>query len=205
MDPTDLLPGLVRVIEERLGRFGRPFTTLIVVFAGLGVVAWGYERIVSAWVGPILSNDVEASAPVRFAILAFLCGGTMAVWYRFASHPLKQRIKELEQKLADYECKSSPLSDSISEKIDIATNAEAPIIHLVLDLSELETGVTRAKQMLGPNVDPTLFNSFLDDVANGFTASLIPLSTGRTSEALLRLHLPDGCKKLIAAGEAGEP
>ena len=30
----ELLPGLVKVIEERMGRVGRPFTTVIVIAAG---------------------------------------------------------------------------------------------------------------------------------------------------------------------------
>lgn len=37
----ELLPGLVKVVEERMGLVGRPFTTVIVIAAGLGVIAWG--------------------------------------------------------------------------------------------------------------------------------------------------------------------
>lgn len=38
MGVEELLPGLIRMIEERTGRIGRPFTTLILVAAGLGII-----------------------------------------------------------------------------------------------------------------------------------------------------------------------
>lgn len=37
----ELLPGLVRVMEERLGKFGRPLTTVLVICLALGASAWG--------------------------------------------------------------------------------------------------------------------------------------------------------------------
>ena len=50
----ELIPGLVRVIEERLGFLGRPFTTLMVLTAGLGVIAWGFSQIYKTFVAPLL-------------------------------------------------------------------------------------------------------------------------------------------------------
>ena len=35
----------INVIEERLGPLGRPFTTVIVVVAGLGIIAWGMTQV----------------------------------------------------------------------------------------------------------------------------------------------------------------
>ena len=43
----ELLPGLVKVIEERMGKMGRPFTTLVIVAAGIGIIAWGFGVFVS--------------------------------------------------------------------------------------------------------------------------------------------------------------
>ncbi|MFA5316802.1 MAG: hypothetical protein WC369_05210 [Dehalococcoidales bacterium] len=39
----EFLPGLVRVMEERLGRFGRTLATLVVICLALGASAWGLK------------------------------------------------------------------------------------------------------------------------------------------------------------------
>ena len=69
----ELLPGLVKVIEERLGPLGRPFTTLMVILAGLGVMAWGCKEIYQAFVTPILDAvGVEPGPDAVEQALAFV-------------------------------------------------------------------------------------------------------------------------------------
>ena len=49
----EFLPGLVKVMEERLGRFGRPLTTIVVISLALGACAWGIKLFVDNAVSPI--------------------------------------------------------------------------------------------------------------------------------------------------------
>ena len=71
----ELVPGLVREIEERMGRLGRPFTTRMVIFAGLGVMAWGAEMVFNTVIVPILTlagADVDSELAASIAILAMI-------------------------------------------------------------------------------------------------------------------------------------
>ena len=46
-------PGLLKVIEERLGRFGRPTTTLVVIAVALGLISWGVKSFIDNAVLPL--------------------------------------------------------------------------------------------------------------------------------------------------------
>jgi len=49
----EFLPGLVKIMEERLGRFGRPLTTILVVCIALGACAWGIKLFFDNAISPI--------------------------------------------------------------------------------------------------------------------------------------------------------
>ena len=56
----DLLPGLVKVIEERLGPIGRPVTTFLVIVIVLAITAWGLNLFWEKAVEPV-STVVEST------------------------------------------------------------------------------------------------------------------------------------------------
>ena len=65
----DLLPGLIKMMEERLGRFGRPLSTLVVLAAALGIIAWGFHQVWVKIITPVVrvvytNNDVPISQEV---------------------------------------------------------------------------------------------------------------------------------------------
>ena len=98
----DFLPGLVKVIEERLGFIGRPFTTVIVIFAGGGIIAWGANQIKAAIIDPF-SNFVLGAPELHKLLVSALIG--LGIWAiampiflfaldRFYYNPKKKRLQE---------------------------------------------------------------------------------------------------------------
>ena len=51
----EYLPGLVKVIEERLGKFGRPITTIVVICVALGTATWGIRLFWDNAVWPLVT------------------------------------------------------------------------------------------------------------------------------------------------------
>ena len=110
----ELLPGLVRVIEERMGRFGRPFTTTIVVFAGMAIIAWAISVIFKTFVTPVLdalgsdfANTPAVIAALNWAALIgfFTVVGLLIIYFRNSNQTRRiqtkrERIRELETELA---------------------------------------------------------------------------------------------------------
>ena len=41
-------------MEERLGRLGRPLSTLVLLAAALGIIAWGFHQVWSKVIGPLV-------------------------------------------------------------------------------------------------------------------------------------------------------
>ena len=76
----ELLPGLVKVVEERMGLVGRPFTTIIVIAAGLGVIAWGAGTVlmVRDATSPIHHKQTEPEFGGDNPLVLYL--GGMAEW-----------------------------------------------------------------------------------------------------------------------------
>ncbi len=60
----ELLPGLVRVMEERLGRFGRPLTTVMVINLALGASSWGLKLFWDNAIYPI-SQFIQTTLEVQ--------------------------------------------------------------------------------------------------------------------------------------------
>ena len=49
----EFLPGLVRLMEERLGKVGRPLTTIVIISLALGAIAWGLRLFWDNAISPI--------------------------------------------------------------------------------------------------------------------------------------------------------
>ena len=84
----ELLPGLVKVIEERMGRLGRPFTTAMVILAGLGVMAWGggifFRNVIApivAFAGVAIDQELVASFVILAIVLAIFGGAVILTVY----------------------------------------------------------------------------------------------------------------------------
>ncbi|MBI4188650.1 MAG: hypothetical protein HY529_05535 [Chloroflexi bacterium] len=60
----EFLPGLVRIMEERLGKFGRPLTTIVVLALAFGAIAWGLNLFWYNVVSPI-SKFIQTILEVR--------------------------------------------------------------------------------------------------------------------------------------------
>ena len=59
-------------MEERLGKVGRPFTTLLVIAVGLGIIGWGFRSFYTTVIGPILAAlGVEVAASLAEAIVGW--------------------------------------------------------------------------------------------------------------------------------------
>ena len=110
----DLLPGLVRVIEERLGPFGRPLSTLVIISAALGVAAWGIHQVVDKIVRPVVrvlpdgAGDVFSIEAVQSVggIVAIVIGTLVAEYVysktrRKREQKLQQEIEGLRNRLDD--------------------------------------------------------------------------------------------------------
>ena len=123
MDEEGLLPGLVRVIEERLGAIGRPFTTIMVISAGLGIIAWGAGTVYGKVVEPAISffgvqvdSELATGLVAVGALVAIFVIGILAVSYgierirRGGVHARlqkqEQQIRELRTLVESRECES---------------------------------------------------------------------------------------------------
>ena len=106
----ELLPGLVKVAEERLGRLGRPFTTLIIISAGLGIIAWGVAQVYKSVVAPIITffgatvdPDLAESLIALAGVLIFFAVFFLVMYYGVGwirSHTFDSKIRELEGQIA---------------------------------------------------------------------------------------------------------
>ena len=113
----DFLPGVFRMIEERFGKLGRPFTTFLLGIFSLAIIAWCLGLIYTNVVGPVLSAlDKEVSPQVVDQTIAWV---TLAAFLGFISWLIayvadrvqgrkhaerldnkRSRIQALEQELA---------------------------------------------------------------------------------------------------------
>ena len=105
----ELLPGLVKVMEERLGRFGRPFTTAIVIVAGCGIIAWGLGMVfnfispVFMLAGRTFSLEIGEALLGTASVLIFFALLFLFLFYvagRMSSRSMRARVTELETELA---------------------------------------------------------------------------------------------------------
>ena len=116
----ELIPGLVKVIEERLGPLGRPFTTVMVFLAGLGVMAWGCGMIYKVVIAPILpyvgiepGPDVVAQALAFVGIMGFI---GLAIWVMvYLSDRSKER--QFSAKLEKQEAELRQLREQLESRM----------------------------------------------------------------------------------------
>ena len=74
------LPGLVRVMEERLGRFGRPLTTVFVIAVMLAVFVWAADLVHTKAVSPIAKTIAEGGLPDSIGAFLATHGEVLAVY-----------------------------------------------------------------------------------------------------------------------------
>ena len=90
-------------MEERLGRFGRPLSTLVVLAAALGIIAWGFHQVWVKIITPVVrvvytNNDVPISQEVAESgagIVGMVVGYVLAE-YLFSRKRSKVRRRETE-------------------------------------------------------------------------------------------------------------
>ena len=115
----ELLPGLVKVIEERMGKLGRPFTTAIIVTAGLGVISWGVGMIYTnllapsfRLVGTTVDSGLVSSLVILSLLLLIIAVFVLMVYYGMSwigRRGVNARLRAVESELA--ELKSGKDSD----------------------------------------------------------------------------------------------
>ena len=121
MGGEDLIPGLVRVMEERLGPFGRPLTTLMILAAALGVIAWGVTQVIDKLILPVIrtlpvgGTDAFSVADVQSVggLVGIIMGALVAEFAlsrsrRKREDELKREVERLQKRLDDL---STPLSN----------------------------------------------------------------------------------------------
>ena len=92
----NLIPGLVNMAEECLGKLGRPLTTLMVLMAVLDVSAWGAHMVWSKIVSPILdvsgvSTDSEVLAAVGLFTTLTLITLAVVLVFTYISEGIRSR------------------------------------------------------------------------------------------------------------------
>ena len=102
----DFLPGLVKVMEERLGPFGRPFTTLVVVMVGLWVIIWTGDFILNEAIIPVIkavtTGDPENLATAR-RIAAMIVGALVGLGLTWViGIPIRRRNEKYRRDLSQY-------------------------------------------------------------------------------------------------------
>ena len=93
-------------MEERLGPFGRPFTTLVVVMVGLWVIIWTGDFILNEAIIPVIqavtTGDSENLATAR-RIAAMIVGGLVGFGLTWLiGFPVRRRNEKYRRDLAQY-------------------------------------------------------------------------------------------------------
>ena len=97
---------LLEKVEERLGLLGRPLTTLAMLVAVLGVIAWGGDQIVQKAVQPIVALVsrlvVGDYSPNAYIIVGQYVGIIVlaAITLRVSGYLLKRQIRSKQESLA---------------------------------------------------------------------------------------------------------
>ena len=80
MDSADLLPGLVKLMEDRLGRAGRPVTTAFILLVVLGVSALMIDLIYTKVAKPVVSVFYVESVSVNLVEILMAYGIGAFMW-----------------------------------------------------------------------------------------------------------------------------
>ena len=99
----ELIPGLVKVAEERLGILGRPLTTAMVIAAIIGIIAWGADQAISKIVSPVLTltgisadSELLGSIVLLSTLTVFLVASVLLTVYlsgRIRSGSANERLQ----------------------------------------------------------------------------------------------------------------
>ncbi len=141
----EFLPGLVRVMEERLGPFGRPLSTMLVLVITAGVMTLGIDYIVRTAVMPTLSwlglpegTTIERVAPLLFGIAIAVVGvAAMPLARRHERRKMLRRREAEDQQVAEMEehfiqsIREQLGDDPISNSLQTALRIGAGLHHAV--------------------------------------------------------------------------
>ena len=117
----DLFVGLVRVVEERLGRFGKPVTTALVAMGVVVFLTWASKFIYSNALEPVyraaISGSLTEIAKVAMYFIAVLLGYALGwvmtdVIARRRRNQMKRLIDRLESLLEEHKDTSPPSTRS---------------------------------------------------------------------------------------------
>ena len=96
--------GLVRVMEERLGPFGRPLTTVLIVVVVLGIFVWVGKLVHSEAVVPIV-NAFDGGLPPQFGRFLAIYGIMFSVFLvasLVVNHLVTRRIRRFRKHIGDH-------------------------------------------------------------------------------------------------------
>lgn len=133
MDPTNLIPGLAQVLEERLGRAGRHLGTATVVmvaaslmmlpFVLLAGIVYSASQVFSVTWNP----DARTLFHALYWVALALNYGLLYVVYGLCFRPLWRRLREVEDKakriLEDAELAQGEATEILEEAIRVRDEA----------------------------------------------------------------------------------
>ncbi len=104
MDPSSLVLGLVRAMEERFGWLGRPMTTTMLLLLFLGIALWALSMVRQELIEPIMGAVEKGYGPeIASSVVAWTIGLILLIptffivrWVasRFLFAKLDQRMRE---------------------------------------------------------------------------------------------------------------
>ena len=111
MVAEELIPGLVKVAEARLGKVGRPLTTAMVFLAIVGIMAWGADMVFSKIIAPVLKvtgihedSELMASIAILIILTIVVVGAVVFTSYGvqwIKDSRLRARLQRQEEELKE--------------------------------------------------------------------------------------------------------
>ena len=182
------LPGLVKVIEERLGRLGKPVSTIFVLLLVLGIGAWMLDLFIGKVVLPIANflDDVISSQTFEIDVGSTI---TIVVVLVFTTLIIAGFSWWINRRLNDMGFKVSATGRFISH---VSKRNEESVQELSQELSQLQETSKTSKGEI----------STLQE----FDGELLRLSNKMLDHFDERLQKLEGSLRLSAPGtEASEP
>ncbi len=125
----ELFPALVRMMEERFGRFGRPLTTILLIFVALGLASWGGSLFWDNALAPLAKFIIEVSKgiiPEQWREILIRVGTTILVTgvvFTILVTWLKRWFDKREMRIKAYITKAAKISNDAEDEIVKAKEA----------------------------------------------------------------------------------
>ena len=136
----EFFAGMIKMVEERLGPVGRPFTTVIVILCALGLGAWGLNLFVvnaiapvASFVSKIIGEGTITLSDVRELVgisPAWIVSGFISTWVisRYISRATEKVMSEMEERSAELDTRHAELEEKeayIRGRLEALNIAEA--------------------------------------------------------------------------------